>query len=65
MVTFCGAMNADEKNCCLKATQLTDVEMLFDLDFSLIPRSSIELSPGNRYEIVVYMFSFWNPFSFW
>ena len=58
-------MNTDEKNCCLKATQLIFVVTSLDLLSSLIPRSSIELSPGNRYESVVYMFSFLNPFSFW
>ena len=46
--TFCGAMKTDEKNCCLKATQFTAVDTLFDLAPSLIPSSSIELSPGKR-----------------
>jgi len=58
-------MNTDEKNCCLKATQLTCVEMFFDFAPSLMPSSSIEVSSGKRYESVVYMFSFWKPFSFW
>ena len=59
-----GAMKTDEKNCCLNATQFTAVDTFLSFDFSLMPRSSIELSPGKRYESVVYMFSFWNPFSF-
>ena len=63
--TLSGAMNTDEKNCCLKATQLTCVEMFFDFAPSLMPSSSIEVSSGKRYESVVYMFSFWKPFSFW
>ena len=41
-------MKTDEKNCCLKATQLTCVETSFDFDSSLMPSSSIELSPGKR-----------------
>ena len=58
-------MKTDEKYCCLKATQLTAVETFLLLSFSLMPRSSMEDSPGKRYERVVYMFSFLKPFSFW
>ena len=39
--------------------------MFFDFAPSLMPNSSIEVSSGKRYESVVYMFSFWKPFSFW
>ena len=41
-------MNTDEKNCCLKATHETCVDMFFDLAPSLMPNSSIEVSFGKR-----------------
>ena len=41
-------MNTDEKNCCLKATQLSDEVTSFDFSSSLMPSSSTDFSPGKR-----------------
>ena len=41
-------MKTDEKNCCLKATQFTEVVTSFDRSSSLMLSSSTDESPGKR-----------------